>query len=105
MRGTSACRLAGLVMLMMGAAGAGADDRSEYQRRAAERDAALFQSLDRNGDNAVTREEAHGDLNFGPRFDDMDINRDGVVTREELQRYVEQRYGVRMSAAAGGTQR
>ena len=77
-----------------------ADDRTEYNRRAAARDSALFQSLDRNGDGAVTREETKGDLDFGPRFDDIDINRDGTITRDELQRYIAQRYGVELQAAA-----
>jgi hypothetical protein len=30
----------------------------------------------------------------------MDINRDGIVTLDELQRYIEQHYGV--AAPAGG---
>ena len=77
-----------------------ADDRTEYNRRAAARDVALFQALDRNGDGAVTREEAKGDLDLGPRFDDVDLNRDGVMTRDELQRYIAQRYGVETQAAA-----
>ena len=72
---------------------AGADDKSDYDQRSAARYAALFQSLDRNGDSTVTRVEAYGDLNLGPIFDDMDINRDGVVTTAELHRYTEQRYG------------
>jgi hypothetical protein len=71
---------------------AAADNQTAYNERAAARIAALFQSLDRNSDGAVTWEEAHGDLNFGPRFADMDINRDDVVTRQELERYLGQRY-------------
>ena len=72
---------------------AGADDKADYDRRSAARYTALFQSLDRNGDSAVTRVEAEGDLNFGPVFDDIDINRDGVVTTAELQGYIKQRHG------------
>lgn len=82
------------------AAAAGADDRSAYNRRAAETYVALFKSLDRNGDATVTRAEAGGDLNFVPYFDDMDINRDGIVTMEELRRYIEMRYDVRIEVAA-----
>lgn len=78
------------------AMGAGADDKSEYNRRAAARDLALFQSLDRNADGAVTRLEAQGDVNFLPRFDDMEVDMDGIVTTAELQRYLEQRYGWRI---------
>ena len=80
--------------------GAGADDKAAYERRAADRYMTLFQSLDRNSDGRVTLAEAHGDLNFSPRFDDMDINRDGIVTMEELQRYIEQQYGVQVNRAS-----
>jgi hypothetical protein len=73
-----------------------ADDRTDYNERVAARLVALFQSLDRNGDDVVTREESRGDLDLGPRFADMDINSDGNVTRKELQRYNEQPYGVRL---------
>jgi hypothetical protein len=57
---------------------------------------ALFQSLDRNADGAVTRLEAQGDVNFLPRFNDMEVDMDGIVTTAELQRYLEQRYGWRI---------
>ncbi len=94
----SVYRVGMLVLLMACAAGAGADDKSDYNRRAAERDLSLFQSLDRNTDGAVTRTEAHGDINFLPRFNDMDINMDGIVTTTELHRYLEQQYGARNHA-------
>lgn len=84
-----------LLLLLAPATGAVADDRSDYNRRAAARDSSLFHSLDRNADGAVTRAEAQGDINFLPRFDDMETNMDGVVTMAELQRYIEQQYGVR----------
>ena len=77
------------------ATGATADDKADYSRRAAETYVTLFKSLDRDANGAVTRDEARGDLNFVPYFDDMDINRDGIVTADELQRYIELRYGVR----------
>lgn len=84
-----------------------ADDRSDYNRRAAERDAALFSELDRNGDGMLTREEVQADLTLGPRFDDPDIDRDGVVTREEMRRYIERTYGVQLQlpVAAGPARR
>ncbi|MEJ7670271.1 MAG: hypothetical protein WKH97_16400 [Casimicrobiaceae bacterium] len=88
-------RVAALVLLAVCVSSAAADDKLEYDRRAAARDAMLFQSLDRDADGTVTRLESQGNLNFGPRFDAMDINRDGVVTTAELQRYIEQQYGVR----------
>ena len=83
-----------LVLLLACAVGAGADDESDYNRRASARDLSLFHSLDRNADGAVTRLEAQGDINFLPRFDDMEVNMDGVITTAELQRYLEQQYGV-----------
>ena len=90
------CAYFALALVMLAPATAfGADARTEDYQRAAERDATTFRALDRNEDRTVTRLEAHGDLDFGPRFDDMDINRDGFVTLEELQRYVERQYGVR----------
>lgn len=84
-----------MVVLLLSALTAGADDRTLYNERVAARITALFQSLDRNADGVVTREESHGDLNFTPRFADMDINSDDNVTSEELQRYIEQRYATR----------
>lgn len=92
---------AALALTLACAAGATADDRDDYNRRAAARDAALFQSLDRNGDGAVTRLEAQGDINFLPRFDDMEVDMDGTVTLAELRRYIEQQYGGQPPAAPG----
>jgi hypothetical protein len=80
--------------LTIGASGAKADERGDYNRRAAARDLSLFHELDRNGDGAVTRLEARGDVNFLPRFNDMEVDMDGVVTAAELDRYLEQHYGV-----------
>jgi Ca2+-binding EF-hand superfamily protein len=73
---------------------AAADDRTEFNRRAAAADMALYRALDLNGDGRLTRDEVRGDLRLGPRFDDIDINRDGVITPEEMKRYIEQTYGV-----------
>jgi hypothetical protein len=83
-----------MFLLLAPAVAAATDDETMYNERAAGRDTALFESLDRNADGVVTLEESHGDLNLGPRFADMDINRDDKVTKQELQRYISQRYGV-----------
>ena len=91
------CKTGALALLLACAMGAGADDRSDYNRRAAARDLSLFHSLDRNADGAVTRLEVQGDINFLPRFDDMEVNMDGVVTTAELHRYLEQQYGVQLN--------
>lgn len=86
-----------LALLLTWAMSAGADDRGDYNRRAAARDLALFHSLDRNADGKVPRLEAQGDVNFLPRFDDMEVDMDGIVTTAELHRYLEQKYGVQVN--------
>lgn len=94
-------QFAALAVLLALAMSAGADDKSDYNRRAAGDDVSLFHALDRNADGAVTRLEAAGDINFLPRFDDMEVDMDGVVTRAELHRYIDKQYGVTPSASAG----
>ena len=94
-------QFAALAVLMALAMSTGADDRSDYNRRAAGEEVSLFHALDRNADDAVTRPEAAGDINFLPRFDDMEVDMDGVVTRAELHRYIDQQYGVSPSESAG----
>ena len=90
---TSLCKAVVLVTLLSAGTAAWPDDRSEYNRRAAARISALFQSLDRNADGFVTREEGRGDVNFVPRFDDMDINRDAIVSADELRRFIQAQFG------------
>ena len=82
-----------LVLLLACAMSASADDKSDYNRRAAARDLSLFHALDRNADGVVTRLEAQGDVNFLPHFHDMDVNMDGVITTAEMSRYLERQYG------------
>lgn len=94
-------KFAALAVLLALAMSAGADDKSDYNRRAAGDHVSLFHALDRNADGAVTRLEAAGDINFFPRFDDMEVDMDGIVTWAELQRYIEQYYGISPSASAG----
>lgn len=91
----SVARVGVLLLLSAAASAAWADDRADYNARAADRLERLFQALDRNADGALTPEESKGDLDLGPRFDDIDINRDGIMTREELRVYIERRYGNR----------
>ena len=92
------------VLLSSVANAAALDAKAEYELRSAQRYVGLFQALDRNKDGTVTREEARGDLVFAPRFDDMDINRDGIVTAAELERFVQQYFGVQANVAAPATQ-
>ena len=94
MRSISPTLLAAFALLVAGA-GAQAQDKAAYDRRSVARYLELFQALDIDRDGAVTRLEAHGDVNFTPRFNDMDINRDGIVTRAELDRFLEREHGMR----------
>jgi hypothetical protein len=88
-----------LLGLLLTAMAASADERSDYYARLAARDVAKFQSLDRNHDGLLQRDEVKGDLDLQPRFDDIDIDRNGTVTPEELQRYIAAHYGVRTTVA------
>lgn len=71
-----------------------ADDRTDYNRRAAEADQAAYRQLDADGDGRLTHEEVRGDVNFRPRFDNVDTNRDGIITPDEMRRYLEQTYDI-----------
>jgi hypothetical protein len=92
-------RAATLVLLAVSVAHAWADDKADYDKRAVARYTQLFQSLDRNADGVVTREEARGDLNLGLRFDDMDVNRDERLTTGELHGYLERHHGMQRQGA------
>jgi hypothetical protein len=81
-------------------AGGLADDREDYNRRAARADAAAFRDLDLDRDGRLTHAEVRAHLGFGPRFDDADIDRDGLVTAEEMGRYIERMYGVEPERAS-----
>ena len=71
-----------------------ATDADDYRRRAAQRDVATFDALDRDKDGRLTIQEVRGDIDLEARFSDFDINRDDVITREELTRYIALRYGI-----------
>ena len=79
---------------------ASAQGKAEHDRRAAADLARLFAALDRDGDRAVSRVEAAGDVNFLPLFPDVDINRDGVVTAEEFGRHLLLAYGVTLETVS-----
>lgn len=95
MRLNSVARVGVLLFLSAAVSVVRADDRADYNARAADRLERLFQALDRNADGALTPEESKGDLDLGPRFDDIDVNRNGIMTREELGVYLQRRYGSR----------
>jgi hypothetical protein len=71
-----------------------ATDADDYRRRAAQRDLAMFDALDRDKDERLTVYEVRGNVDLEARFNDFDVNRDGVITRQELMRYVTSRYDV-----------
>ena len=91
----SALRFAVMFILGLAGAMAQAQDRNAFAQRVAAAYVELFGSLDRDGDGAVTRLEAQGDVNFIPVFNDIDINRDGIATKAELDRYLSLEYGGR----------
>jgi hypothetical protein len=70
----------------------------EWLQRNADRDAAAFQSLDRDRDGRLTRAEVRGDIDMQARFNDFDVNRDDVIDGAELARYLGARYGVSLPA-------
>lgn len=87
-------RLAAAVLLAAISTGALATDEDEYNRRAAERDMALFYEYDLDHDGNLTREEVRGNVSLQARFNDININRDGKITLEEMQRYIAATYHV-----------
>lgn len=58
------------LLLAACAASALADDRAQYNARAAASDEAAFRELDLNRDGQLTKDEVQADLSFGPRFDE-----------------------------------
>jgi hypothetical protein len=68
-------------------------DKSAYEQQSIARYLETFARLDMDRNDAVSRLEADGNLEFTATFDDMDINRDGTVTRAELERYLALRFG------------
>ena len=91
--------VAAALLLVQGASVLADSDKEQYNRRAAETDMSVFRELNRSGSGFLTREEVRGDMRLGTRFDDIDVNRDDVVTPQEMQRYLEQTYGVAASPA------
>lgn len=81
-------------------ASAGASRAADaYRLHAATRDLEAFHQLARGG--ALKREDASADPVLGERFDDADANRDGVVTTQEMERYINQTYGIVSTLASG----
>ena len=70
-----------LAAVLLAASAASAQAPADYLKRVADRYRAAFDTYERNG--VVERSAVHGDLFFGPRFDDIDINRDGVINASD----------------------
>lgn len=86
--------VAAALLMAQGASALADSDKEQYNRRAAETDMSVFRELNRSGSGFLTREEVRGDMRLGTRFNDIDINRDDVVTPQEMQRYLQETYGV-----------
>jgi hypothetical protein len=72
-----------------------------YRLHAATRDLEAFLGLARGG--ALRREDAGAHPVLGRRFDDADTDHDGVITAREMDRYIEQTYGIVSTTAAAGS--
>jgi hypothetical protein len=100
---TTVIRFAIAVTCALGVTASFASDADDYLRRAAQRDVAMFDALDRDKDGRLTIEEVRGNIDLEARFNDIDINRDGVITREELALYITLRYGVASARSLNGS--
>lgn len=58
--------------------------KAERQRLAKERVERLFRDLDRDRDNKISKDEAHGEVRR--HFDEIDRNKNGYIERDELLR-------------------
>src|ERR1700716_1332796 len=56
-----------------------------------------FAQLDKNGDGAISRDEAAGHKALAGHFDEMDADKDGKLTREEMQAYRASMHGKHMA--------
>lgn len=66
--------------------------------------AARFESLDRNGDGFVSRDEGKDAEELNTRFTELDRNNDNKLSREEYGALEEEaRAAAQKAAAAGGT--
>jgi heat shock protein HslJ len=50
---------------------------------------AIFKSLDRNRDRALSKMEAKANSSIWGQFDKADVNLDGYITKPEYQAYLE----------------
>jgi hypothetical protein len=75
-------------MLLFSAAAAQGQTPVDKQRPPANVEA-IFKSLDRNRDRALSKIEAKADSSIWGAFDKADVNLDGYITKPEYQAYLE----------------
>jgi hypothetical protein len=75
-------------MLFFSAAAAQSQTRTAAQKSPANVEA-IFKSLDRNRDRALSKIEVKAESSIWGAFDKADVNLDGYITKPEYQAYLE----------------
>ena len=70
--------------------------KGEMREKMAERFDAKFKAADKDGDGALTKDEAQAGLpHLAKHFDQIDANHDGKVTEDEIRAYMKSRHDAR----------
>ncbi|WP_426395620.1 EF-hand domain-containing protein [Ralstonia sp. R-29] len=70
--------------------------KGEMREKMAERFDAKFKAADKDGDGALTKEEAQAGMpHLAKKFDQIDANHDGKVTEDEIRAYMKARHDAR----------
>ena len=70
--------------------------KGEMREKMAERFDAKFKAADKDGDGALTKEEAQAGMpRLAKNFDQVDANHDGKVTEDEIRAYMKARHDAR----------
>ena len=70
--------------------------RGEMREQMAQRFDAKFKAADKDGDGALTKEEAQAGMpHLAKNFDQIDANHDGKITEDEIRAYMKARHDAR----------